>query len=81
MGSVAEMNDSGNLVLFDTEGSYSINAKSPEAAAIRKAVRRCKRATKIHRCKNSYFIPLWVQSEMQTTEKDKVAPFGGQGKP
>ena len=41
LGSVAEMNDSDNLVLFDGEGSAMIPGKCPEAAMIRKAMRKC----------------------------------------
>ena len=81
LASVAEMNDAGNLVLFDTERSYSIPSKSPEAAAIRRALARCRKATKIHRRKNSFFLPLWVRLEStnKITNSAKGALFQGHG--
>ena len=63
LGSVAEMNDAGNLVIFDAEGSAAIPASSPEAATIRRALQRAARAAKIHRRKNTFFIPLWVHPQ------------------
>ena len=82
LGSVAEMNDSGNLLIFDNEGSAMIPGKSPEAAAIRKAMMRCKRKMKIHRRKNSFYMPIWVQPEANNEKKSAVntTPFGGQGR-
>ena len=55
------MNDAGNLVVFDSEGSVSMPGASPEAAIIRRAIERCMKATKIHRRRNNFYIPLWVQ--------------------
>ena len=81
LGSVAEMNDCNNMVLFDLEGSFTISGNSPEAASIRKAVRRCRRATEIHRRKNTFYIPLWVQPQPGTDVKEKANPFQRQGRP
>ena len=85
LGSVADMNDAENLVLFDNAGSYVVPGKGPEAAAIRKIMEKCKKATKIHRRKNTFYIPLWVQpegkrsSQGQKTAIGSKAPFQGQG--
>ena len=80
LASVAEMNDSNNMLVFDSEGSASIPGTSPEAAAIRKAIRRCTRATTVHRRKNSFFIPLWVQPETGTGNRQCQTPFVRQGR-
>ena len=84
LGSIAEANDAKNLVIFDAEGSFLIPGNGPEAAAIRKAALRCRRATKIHRRKNSFYLPLWVQAEgdvsKTVTDAGKKTPFQGQGK-
>ena len=80
LGSVAEMNDSDNMVLFDGEGSAMIPGKSPEAAAIRKAMRKCRARTDIHRRKNSFYIPLWVQPEAGSKSENGQGPFQGQGR-
>ena len=91
LGSVAEMTDVGNLVLFDQEsgGSCVIPGRSPEAARIRKAAEQCKTATKIYRRKNTYYIPIWVQPEATAKVPDarmsqstivNKAPFQGQGR-
>ena len=77
LGSVAEMNDAGNLVVFDSETSASIPGNSPEAASIRKAIARSLQKTEIHRRKMSFYIPLWVQPESQSSER--ATPFQGQG--
>ena len=61
LGSAAEMNDAGNMVLFDKEGSASIPGSSPEAAIIRRALAKAAKATAIHRRRNTFFIPLWAQ--------------------
>ena len=75
LGSVADMNDVGNMVIFDSEGSVSLPGKSPEAATIRRAIARAHRTTPIHRRKNTFYIPLWVQEP--TTPK--TAPFTRRG--
>ena len=78
LGSVAEMNDAGNIVLFDGVGSYTIPGRSPEAAMIRRAAAKCSRATKIHRRKNIFFIPIWVQPE-KVNDSGRKGPFRGPG--
>ena len=40
LASVAEVNDSGNLIIFDGCGSFIIPGDGPDAAAIRKAALR-----------------------------------------
>ena len=91
LGSVAEMTDVGNLVLFDKESGRScvIPGRSPEAARIRKAAEQCKTATKIYRRKNTYYIPIWVQPEASAKVPDarmnqstivNKTPFQGQGR-
>ena len=79
LGSVAEMNDSGNMVLFDGEGSAMIPGKRTEAAASRKAMRKCRARKDIHRRKNSLYIPLWVQPEAGTCNKQGQTLFQGRG--
>ena len=74
------MDDAENMVLFDLEGSFSIPGKSPEAAIVRRAIRKCKRAIQIHRRKNSFYIPLWVQPQSNGTNGSEPTPFQGQGK-
>ena len=78
LGSVAEMLDADQLVLFDNEGSHIISGKSPEAASIRKAASKCKRSTSIHRRKNSFFLPLWIQPEKKENMPMDRPPFQGQ---
>ena len=62
------MDDSGNLVVFDKDGSALILGRSAEAAQMPKAIEEFSTATAIHRRKNNFFIPLWVQGPEQ---KDK----------
>ena len=80
LGSVAEMTDADQIVLFDKIGSLVISGRSPEAAMIRRAAAKCKQATSIHRRKNNFFMPLWIQPEEQASGKPS-APFQGQGRP
>ena len=80
LGSVAEVNDSDNLVMFDLEGSAVIPGKSPEAAMIRRIMRKCKKMTTIHRRKNSFYIPLWVQPEAGNKVENGQSLFQGLGR-
>ena len=70
------MNDAGNLVLFDAEGSAMIPGKSPEAAIIRKGLAKASKATAIHRRRNTFYIPLWAQ---KPSKLRKSTPFTRRG--
>ena len=79
-GSVADMNDSGNLVVFGKDGSALIPGRTAEAAQIRKAMERCDAATAIHRRKNNFFIPLWVQGpEPKDKSRSATSTFPRRG--
>ena len=69
LGSVADMNDADNLVVFDKEKSVSMPGSSPEAAMIRRAIEKSQDATKIHRRRNNFYIPLWVQKPSEEQAK------------
>ena len=83
LGSVAESNDAGNMVVFDSTGEHHgsgiIRADSAEGKIIREAMRRALTetcATKIHRVKNSYEARIWIDEPMNVKAND--APFAGQ---
>ena len=75
LGSVADMNDAGNMVIFDEKGSMSLPGTSPEAATICRAMARATKATLIHHRRNNFYIPLWVQAP-----EAAKAPFTRRGK-
>ena len=74
LASVAESNDSGNMVIFDKQQSVTMRADSPEGLRIRKAIAAVTQKTLIHRRGNSFYLPLWVQDEAAVE-----APFPRQG--
>ena len=74
LASVAESNDSGNMVIFDKQQSVTMRADSPEGLRIRKAIAAATQKTLIHRRGNSFYLPLWVQ-DWAATEP----PFPRQG--
>ena len=74
LASVAESNDAGNMLIFDQAESVIIRADSPEAARIRRAIADAAKKTRIHRRKNTFFVPLWIQEDHSSK-----TPFQGQG--
>ena len=79
--SVAQMNDVGNLAVFDAvgdrQGSRIIKGNSPAWRAIRQAVREAtakKEGTAIRRVKNTYYMNLWIKKAV-TAVKDNMEGF------
>ena len=75
LGSVAESNDVGNLLVFDSsgsrEGSLILRADSEEGEAIRKAIDKAMSrgaGTKMHRAKNNFVTKMWVADQNNTSD-------------
>ena len=81
LGSVAECNDAGNMVLFDSSGDHKgsiiLSSDTPEGKAIRVIAKKAQgkgTGTPMERIRNSYIIKMWLEAPTASDNSPSQGP-------
>ena len=75
LAAVSAINDKGNLVIFDNEGSFIIPDGSPEVQELRALVKTIKDKIQMERRNNVFVMDVMVHTPKANCER----PFARQG--